>query len=422
MSIPFFPVPIRLSISLISANRSISHSYIAHVPIAITSDDELANMANNGTGTANDPYIIADWIITGSQTHGISIKWTTKYFRVENCWIESSEGHGICGIFVENVASGTTIIINNTCNRNDDNGISLKNANFSTVTNNICNNNYKENGISLVDSGSSTVVNNTCNNNDQRGILLWASDSSIVVNNNCSNNDEGGIRVSESISSTLANNTCKNNGGEGIRLRYSDSSIIVNNTCSNNVDYGIWLRDSSSLTVFNNICNDNEWRFSGFWGSGYGIYLWETSFSTVSHNTCDNNGECGIFLAFSDNNPIIWNTIVENGIYGILLASDSANNEIHHNNFHTNGLYSSQAFDNGTNNQWYGNYWSDYSGTGSYLIDGSAGVSDPYPSSSPNRYSDETQPSHVSIRIGLFLGVIGLFVGVLFVNRRKISS
>ena len=46
---------------------------------------------------------------------------------------------------------------------------------------------------------------------------------------------------------------------------------------------------------------------------------------------------------------------------------------------------SSQAFDNGTKTKWYdatneeGNYWSDWTGAGEYLIDGPKGSVDKYP-------------------------------------------
>jgi hypothetical protein len=127
--------------------------------------------------------------------------------------------------------------------------------------------------------------------------------------------------------------------------------------------------------------------------------------------------------------------LVGNGAYGIELSDDSANNVIHHNDFIANGQNTLQACDNGTTNQWYddtvleGNYWSDYSGIGNYSIDGSAKAFDPYPSLSPYRYTGETDsssssafPQDVLVRIGLFLVVSGLFVAVLFVNRRKIFS
>ncbi|MHA2304402.1 MAG: right-handed parallel beta-helix repeat-containing protein [Candidatus Hodarchaeales archaeon] len=167
LSIHLSPVPIHLSTSLISTNRSISQSYTVSDPITITNDDELAAVANSGTGTANDPYIIADWNITDSTTHGISITGTTKHFRVENCWIESSVG---VGISVYSVASTTTTIINNTCNNNGGDGIRLEYSDSSTVANNTCNNNSC--GIFLLECSSSTIANNTCSDNGEDGIHL----------------------------------------------------------------------------------------------------------------------------------------------------------------------------------------------------------------------------------------------------------
>ncbi|MHA2307550.1 MAG: hypothetical protein ACXACU_19390, partial [Candidatus Hodarchaeales archaeon] len=125
LNIKLSTVQISLSESLVSANRSISQNYTVHDPIVITDDDELASVANSGTGAANDPYIIADWNITGSTSHGIYITGTTKYFRIENCWIANSTNLGSSGIYVDNVASGTTVITNNTCNSNNWYGIFL---------------------------------------------------------------------------------------------------------------------------------------------------------------------------------------------------------------------------------------------------------------------------------------------------------
>ncbi len=76
-------------------------------------------------------------------------------------------------------------------------------------------------------------------------------------------------------------------------------------------------------------------------------------------------------------------------------------------------------------NHWYdetlmeGNSWSDYSGTGSYLINGSARTSDPYPitNSSPSPVFNVG----VFSRIVLFLLVFGLLLSFFFVNRRTKS-
>ena len=120
--------------------------------------------------------------------------------------------------------------------------------------------------------------------------------------------------------------------------------------------------------------------------------------------------------------------LVGNGEYGIQLSDDSDNNAIHHNSFFANGqnnLKNSQACDNGTYNLWYdetlleGNYWSDYSGTGSYLISGSAAASDPYPFLTGEQVIRRYFP--LLLRIGLFFFVVGLLVVVLFLIRRSKS-
>ncbi|MFX0052930.1 MAG: right-handed parallel beta-helix repeat-containing protein, partial [Candidatus Hermodarchaeota archaeon] len=121
-SIQLSPIQIRLSDSLVLANKSISMKYTANDPINITNDNELAAVANNGIGTVNNPYIIAGWNISDSSTHGISITGTTMYFRIENCWIENSN---VNGINVEHVAPGTSTITSNTCNNNVYDGIRI---------------------------------------------------------------------------------------------------------------------------------------------------------------------------------------------------------------------------------------------------------------------------------------------------------
>jgi parallel beta-helix repeat protein len=483
LSINFYPVPISLSDSLGSATRSFSQNYTTHDPIEITNDEELAGVANSGTGTSENPFVIGGWSIMGYCDlgvclHGISITGTTNHFRIENCWIESSVGFAICGIYVENVASGTTTIINNTCNNNyfgislgnansstvanntynsnTWNGISLKDSGFSTITNNICTSN-NETGIYLEDSGSSTIANNTCNNNGGRDIEIVGSSSSTVVNNTttkrgirleesthstitnniCFNGviileDSGFLTVTnnicngsigrinaailldDSVSSTVANNTCAN---AGIFIRGSDSSIIANNTCTD-AWVGIHVGYANSSTVANNICSNNY----------HGIYFYSSNFSIAVNNTCARNDKSGIFLRYSGNNSIVWNLLYENTDYGIVLSEGSDNNLIHHNSFISNGLNKSQsqACDNGTHNQWYddtvffleGNFWSDYSGTGNYPIDGTAGAVDPYPNT---RKINLEALFSLLIRIILFLSILGLLLVSIFLNRRKKS-
>ena len=75
------------------------------------------------------------------------------------------------------------------------------------------------------------------------------------------------------------------------------------------------------------------------------------------------------------------------------MTSSSKTNTIHHNNFvDNNPSGTSQAYDGGTKNVWFdsqnleGNYWSDWSGTGSYSIDGYGGTVDSYPLEEPANF------------------------------------
>ena len=298
-----------------------------HDPILIDSDSDFEDFP--GLGTAEDPYLIEDYNITTTNNYGIHISGTTKYFVVRNCYVDAGE----YGISISNVADGTAIVLNNTCNKS-----------------------YF--GIWIEDSGNSTVANNTCSNTDDNGIYLSYSDNSTVANNTCSNNRDDGISLYYSGSSTVTNNTCNNNNNwEGISFLYSGSSTVVNNTCYSN-NRGITFYFSGSSTVTNNTCNINNI---------YGIYLWSSDFCVITYNL-----------------------LQENRGYGVYLDSNSGNNFIHHNTFVDNGLgRTSQAYDDGTDNYWYdteadeGNYWSDWSGVGSYPIDGEANSVDLYPLGEP---------------------------------------
>ncbi len=480
-------------------SRPTSLELTPHDPIEITSDSDFEVFP--GSGTQGDPYVIEGYDITTTDNRGIYIDDTTKYFIVRNCYVDAEE----YGIYIDDVADGTTTVINNTCNYNKYGGIVLSSSVSSTVINNTCNNNSFK-GIYLYHSGSSNVINNTCNNNydgiilcysssstianntfsnNNHGIYLYSSSSSTIANNTFSNNNEG-ISLSSSDSSTVANNTftncglyiyegtgdayisytvennlvngkilgfytniysmiitepvygqlilinCANvivsdqilnnasyglflyscrhssiinntcsNNNRGINLQSSGSSTVANNTCSNNYNNpGISLSSSGSSTVVNNTCNSNYSGIS-FSSSGsstvanntcnnnqYSIFLSSSSSSTVANNTCRNNNK-GISLLYSDLCVFTYNLLQENEGYGVYLYN-SDDNLIHHNTFVDNNVGGfnggfSQAFDDGQTNTWYdpetkeGNFWSDWSGTGSYSIDGSASSEDLYP-------------------------------------------
>ena len=306
-----YTVPVQNQIEIVTTPHSSSLSYNArghsidytpHNPISIESDGQLASIAVNGKGDINDPYILEGWNITvTTQTNGIFIGWTTKYFMIRNCWVSStvSSSTGFSGIVIQEVSEGTATIVNNT----------------------IQNNNY--------------------------GILL------------CNNGNSGFSKV--------LNNICQNNYNDGINLG-SSNNTITNNTASNNGAGGIWLGNSSH--------------------------------NLITNNTVAGNGG-GISLNFASNNNIIqWNNIIDNNM-GIFI--DGNNNIITNNDLSGNSPGgSSQAYDDGSDNVFDYNYWSDHTSPDDdadgivdtkYDIDGSAVNADPHPKTEASSRPPEASSS-----------------------------
>ena len=216
---------------------------------------------------------------------------------------------------------------------------------------------------------SDITISNQVLFNTSNGISIYSSDSIFATNNICENNSENGIYVFDSYYITLSENICNNNTKDGIYAQNSNDTLLINNECGYNTN-GITLYNSSIAFIINNTCNNNE---------NYGIYLTSEDSPVLVFRVL------GIRLSTSDLSIISYNRLIENEGYGIYLELAN-NNLIFNNTFIDNNLGgSSQAYDKGIGNTWYnsatseGNYWNDWSGTGSYSIDGAANSLDLYP-------------------------------------------
>jgi len=226
------------------------------------------------------------------------------------------------------------------------------------------------------------------------GIHLFFSNSCIVTDTVHMNNFYC-IYAYYSPDTEISSNTCSNNynsiddvnkQGNGISTRYSNNAIIEDNTCEN-CGTGISSFRSNNTDILRNTCDDNN----------EGIMIYSQDCLLEDNNL--NHNFVGIMIMGSQTLEVtgisvISNTVTSSMVYGIEFYSYTTNNVIHHNVFQDNALGgTSQAYDVGTNNIWYdtstnqGNYWSDWSGSGSYSIDGSAGSEDPYPLSSISEFS-----------------------------------
>jgi parallel beta-helix repeat protein len=128
--------------------------------IEICQDEDFLKYTHKGIGTEEDPFIIEDEHIGGSETSGIKIENTTKYFEIRNCQIEVDT----TGIFIQNIETGTARISENIC-KGGMIGIKVKNADSSIIDNNICKNNY-DTGIVLESSEKCVILNNSCQENE----------------------------------------------------------------------------------------------------------------------------------------------------------------------------------------------------------------------------------------------------------------
>ncbi len=360
-----------------------------HAPIFINGDNSFipSNGVVLGSGTADDPYIIENWVIDASSAHGVRIEDTTAYFVIRNCLVENGKGDRHDGVYLDNVVNGK--IENNTCSNNSY-GIYLYSSSYNTLSNNACLGNG--NGIWLQNSSYNAIENNTCEKNYDFGIYLDSSSNNALTNNTCESNILYGIRLDSSSNNTLSNNTCENNrynfGVMGWDPSHFDHEIGTSNLIDDRPIY--YLKDKADMVIgpslnpgylalvrCDNITVENlalEKNGQGILlacteksriencilsNNSEGIFLYSSSNNTLSNNTCESNTWEGIYLDSSSNNALTNNTCESNS-FGIYLNS-SASSTIFHNYLFNNA--ENNAYDDGTN-YWdkngEGNYWGDW--------------------------------------------------------------
>jgi parallel beta-helix repeat protein len=166
------------------------------------------NLWCTGSGTWTDPYIIDGLEIDGNGTDNpITIRDSTQYFILQNCYIFNSD----------------SVIF--------DAGIRLQNT---------------DNGM---------IVNNNISNNNENGIFLLQSDNNTFIGNHIELNDANGIFVYESNSNLISGNSIANNSMNGILIDLtSDFNNITNNIIANNSNYGVHLKDGNidDMFIYNN--------------------------------------------------------------------------------------------------------------------------------------------------------------------------
>jgi len=293
----------------------------ARGPIAILGDGDFtaANGVLGGTGTAEDPYIIAGWEIDVPQgvPYGVKVENASSSFVLRGLVIRgaaSSDGAGIRLGFVSGARMEGCSISSSA------NGVELASSIDVILERNV----LVVSGRGLVVTGESAdeyrhAIDESNVLNDYPIRYLYGRDGETV-----SGIKTGNLFIAASRNMTITDNEviC----GDGIQLAFVENSVVARNRVHRAsplpVEHGITLYRSSGNTVSGNLIWNNRRA---------GIYLWLSSGNVLTGNELDAN-DTGILLAASDQNEIFGNALSFNPT-GIGLSAGSTGNVLSKNVF-----------------------------------------------------------------------------------------
>ncbi len=376
--------------------------------ITINGDGDFVTYAVSGDGGSSTPWIIRDLDIDTSDLYALRIVDTTHHFEIRNCTLKSNNW----GIYLDNVAGGTSRIENNTVYECNSVAIYLMDTNGSWIVDNNLIDNHR--GISTYYCYVTHIIDNYLNNRDAGIFSRYSPYTSLSGNQMYGDGFEIDDDSVEDLLTIAVSTTTVN-----------DKPLLFSKSAVGSIpsdDYGqIILVNGSSVVI----------DFQDIMDVDIGISLWYCKEVHVTDCTFDNvqvgveminaescsvtscsffDGSDGVFLDDGYDNLIYLNTFeqLSNGVgisasnYTRVVANDFYNNsqegayfdgshhsQIYWNNFTDNNNENIQAYDSdGSNNTWYnsvtqeGNYWDDFV-SGTYPIDGDSGSEDLYPLSGP---------------------------------------
>ncbi|MDD5065967.1 MAG: right-handed parallel beta-helix repeat-containing protein, partial [bacterium] len=303
--------------------------------------------------SADNNYILTNTIWGGNQDYGIRITSGDKN-TIRSNFINNNENSGIYlnnsaatnyilqnvissnmvyGIFINSDFADGNYISYNHINRNLQYGIDIADADNMIIRSNlICHSDY---AIYCVGSVTYTVFSrNSIYSNEWYGIAIHTdtADNNYILTNDIWGMDQDyGIYIQDGDNNVIRFNQIHHlgGGGWGIELDSSAASTyIAKNNIYSNENIGIYL---DSDTADNNYILTNA-----IWGmnQNYGIAMFGADRNTIRSNYIHDNEINGIYMFDSSkSNYIAKNTICQNKDRGILIDSDTGdNNYIYTNN------------------------------------------------------------------------------------------
>ncbi len=215
-----------------------------HEPIQIASDMGFENCdaVRSGSGASDNPYIISDWDISASSSHGISISNTSDHFIIKDCEINNG-GSQYNGIVLSDVMNGKIL--------------------SNEITSNSA-------GIFLQYTNSAVIKDNTVQNNDMYGISLQYSNDNVIHGNTVQGSGDTALAIQESDRNEITNNHIEQNNGDGLTFQQCSNNLIHHNVFRNND--GDNARDDTGNNDWDDGSEGNYWGdYGGEDNDGNGI-------------------------------------------------------------------------------------------------------------------------------------------------------
>ncbi len=300
----------------------------SHDPITILGNGDFTaeNGVISGSGTVEDPYLIAGWEIDvpNGTPYGIKVENASVSFILRGLVIRGAmEAQGaairlgfVSAATIEDCMIGTIA--------NSVNGIEISSSTDVTVRRNVLY--VLGRGLRVIGESAQEYrheIDETNILNDYPIYYIYGKDGETVSGIHSSN-----LTVAASRNMTITKNeiVC----GDGMQLAFVEDSLISRNTVHRLEptlsEHGISLYRSTGNTVSDNMLKNNRRA---------GMHLWLSSGNSILNNQLLAN-DYGLIIAASDDNRVYDNVVAANPT-GIEISAGSTGNEVamnivHHEN------------------------------------------------------------------------------------------
>jgi len=300
-------------------------------PISILGDTDFTteNGVVGGTGTQDDPYVIAGWeiVVPSGEYYGVRIENVTAEFVLRGLIIQNATEMGGAGVRIGFAAGGA---IEGCSISNSLHGIDIVSSTDISMEN--CILYVSGRGLRVVGESEDQYRHEIADTNlyNNRQIYYYYGLDGETI----SGLQAGHLTVAGSRNVTISNNEIVN--GDGLLLTFVEDSTItlnlVHRVANVIAEHGIHLYESHNNRIFNNVVKNNRLA---------GIQLTLATGNSLYENFAYVN-DSGIRVLASDDNEIRDNDVYAN-VTGIILLGGATGNSVVGNTVHDDSERTAQG-------------------------------------------------------------------------------